>query len=81
MPIKYNNICKAKCQAPSGTVEVIGVIYNCLLPTFLGSFLETLLFSEAEPGTPSHWPTLKWSLFQTDTGYLHSTATTYGPAG
>lgn len=43
MPIKYNNIGKAKCQAPSGTVKVIGVIYDCLLPTFPGSFLETAL--------------------------------------
>lgn len=81
MPIKYNNIGKAKCQAPSGTVRVIGVIYDCLLPPFPGSFLETLPFSGAEPGIPSCWPTLKWSLFQTDIRYLHSTVTTYGPAG
>lgn len=44
MPIKYNNICKAKCQAPSGTVKVIRVIYDCLLLAFPGSFLRTLLF-------------------------------------
>lgn len=45
MPIKYNNICKAKCQAPSGTVKIIRVIYDCLLLTFPGSSLRTLPFS------------------------------------
>lgn len=39
MPIKYNNICKAKCQAPSGTVKVRRVIYDCLRLAFPGSFL------------------------------------------
>lgn len=72
MPIKYNNICKAKCQAPSGTVKVIRVIYDCLLLTFPGSFLRTPLFSGAWPGIPSCWPTLKWPLFQADIRYLHN---------
>lgn len=45
MPIKYNNICKAKCQAPSGTVKVVRVIYDCLRLAFPGSFLRTRLFS------------------------------------